>query len=112
MYVRLPLALALLAAVGLNATLAGAQSAYPAIPKPSERRTGELEGWTDSGAKPAKPAPGKKGGTVAAAKAKPAEKPAREPDDGGLPLPRSQTEDNRAPVGFDAKGNMGTSLRF
>lgn len=114
MRVRLSLVFALLAFVGLTASLARAQSAYPAIPKPSERRTGELEGWTDPGAKPAKPAPGKKSGAVAAAKTKdkPADKAAREPGDGGLPLPRGKIDDGSPPVMFDNRGQMGTNLRF
>lgn len=87
---------------------------YPAIPKPSVRRTGELEDWSDSGKTPAKAAPGKKpAGAAAKAQPKPAaEKAARDPDDGGLPLPRSKTIDNSAPVGMDSKGNIGTTLKF
>ena len=101
-------------------TLAGtgqlmAQNALAPIPKASERRAGELEDWTDkkpaAKAAPAKAAPARKTATVAKPKEKGASQ-TREPGDGGLPLPSSRTIDDGSPVGFDAKGNMGTSLRF
>ena len=116
MRARLALALPLLAAVGVNAVVwssAAAQNALAPIPKPSERARGTLEGWDPPKEKPAaKPAPAKKPGPVASAKMDKPAAPPRDKEAGGLPLPRSQEEDNRAPVGFDSKGNMGTSLRF
>ena len=90
---------------------------YPAIPKPSDRKTGELEGWTDD-KKPANAAtPGKKdkGRTVAVkAKDKPAaQKPkARDPEDGGLPLPNTGVKEEGLPVGFDKDGKVGTGFKF
>ena len=119
MRVRIALALPLLAAVGMNAVAwssATAQNALAPIPKPSERSRGTREGWDppkDQKEKPAAKAPQpKKPGPVASAKKDKPATPARDKEDGGLPLPRSQTDDDRAPVGFDSKGNMGTSLRF
>ena len=90
-----------------------AQNALAPIPKPSDRRRGELEGW-DTDAKPAaKPGARPVGRKAAvAAKAKPAQKAARDPDDGGLPLPRSRDDDAGSPVSFDKSGNIGTGFKF
>ncbi len=77
-----------------------------AIPKPSERRAGELEGWSDEG---------KKEKTVAAKKSKNAksEKSTEKSGDGGLPLPSSRNDPNDySPVGFDKNGNLSTGLKF
>ncbi len=121
MRVRLPLVLALSAALGLNAglaSIAAAQGAYPPIPKPSERKTGTLEGWDSDKEKPAarsaqpKGAQANKPGSVASARKEKPAAPPRDKEDGGLPLPRSLQDDGRPPVGFDSKGNVGTSLRF
>ena len=92
-----------------------AQNAYQPIPQPSARRAGELEDWSASEKKaPAKAAPARKTSAAAAApkEKKAAPKEARDPQDGGIPLPSSGKVDDGAPIGFDAKGNMGTSLRF
>jgi hypothetical protein len=91
-----------------------AQNALQPIPQPSARRAGELEDWSGGEKKaPAKAAPNKK---TSAAVSKPREKApqkeAKDPEDGGLPLPNSRKVDDGAPVGFDAKGNVGTSLKF
>ncbi|MDE2362446.1 MAG: hypothetical protein KGM42_07185 [Hyphomicrobiales bacterium] len=96
-----------------------AQNALQPIPKASDRRRGELEGWDDAkpAAKPAskpaaKAAPARKTATAAKAKAKPAEKAARDRDDGGLPLPSSREDSTGSPVSFDKNGNIGTGFKF
>jgi hypothetical protein len=87
-----------------------------AIPKPSDRRKGELEGWTEpkKEGKPAAVQGGKGKQSAKAAKPVAAGQAAktRDPEDGGLPLPGSKTQDNSAPVGFDSKGNIGTGFKF
>ena len=130
MRVRLVLSLAALAAAGFGSALFApvmlggdcaaaqaqvAQTGYPAIPKPSVRRAGELEDWSDTDKKsPAKATSGKKtGGVAAKAQPKPAaDKPARDPEDGGIPLPRSRAGGETSPVGIDGTGKVGTSLKF
>ena len=83
-----------------------------AIPKPSDRRTGELEGWTDSDKKAKTPAPaGKSQKTATSAKPK-SKATERDPDDGGLPLPHSRDQDQGSPVSFDKNGNIGTGFKF
>ena len=104
------------AAVAGETPVLVAQGAYPAIPQPSARRAGELEDWSSSDKKPAaKAAPSKKKASAAVARPNEkaaAKKEARDPDDGGLPLPSSRKSSDDAPVGFDSKGNVGTNLRF
>ena len=92
---------------------ASAQTGVKAIPKPSDRRPGELEGWSDT----PKPQAGKEGKKPVAAaktgKAAKAEKPAERSQDGGLPLPSSRSDPNDyAPVGFDKDGKLGTGMKF
>ena len=98
----------------LVASAASAQLAP--IPKPSERRMGELEGWSDT--KPAakkEKAEAKKPVAAKAGKSAKAEKPAAEKSqDGGIPLPSSGKSDpnDYAPVGFDKDGKLGTGMKF
>ena len=86
------------------------------IPKPSERKVGELEGWSDS--KPAAKkdkADAKKPVSAKAGRSAKAEKPAVEKSqDGGIPLPSSGRTDpnDYAPVGFDKDGKLGTGMKF
>lgn len=94
-----------------------AQSGYErmAIPKPSERRAGELENWTGDDKKAAPARSGQKaapsGPKSKAAAARPP-KPERN-QDGGLPLPSARNSgDVGAPVGFDKNGNLGTGFKF
>lgn len=96
-----------------SVSLASAQAGLKPIPKPSDRRPGELEGWSDS----AKPQPKEAASNKKAAKAgKPAK--AEKPDgektaNGGIPLPSSRTDPNDyAPVGFDKDGKFGTGMKF
>ena len=95
---------------------AWAQSGLKPIPKPSDRRIGELEGWSDA----AKPQAGKdakadkKSAAAKGGKTAKAEKPAAEKSqDGGIPLPRTREDPmDYAPVGFDKDGKLGTGLKF
>ncbi|MCB1542637.1 MAG: hypothetical protein KDJ25_17840 [Rhodoblastus sp.] len=100
----------------LTGTLAAsAQSSLKPIPKPSDRRPGELEGWSDTPKPEAKKDRREARKPVAAktAKAAKAEKPAEKPQGGGIPLPNSRTDPNDyAPVGFDKDGKLGTGLKF
>ncbi|HPG01466.1 MAG TPA: hypothetical protein P5256_07050 [Beijerinckiaceae bacterium] len=92
-----------------------AQSGLKAIPKPSDRRPGELEGWSDTPKPQAQDARGGKKHAKAgkAAKAAKTEKPAERAVGGGIPLPNSRTDPNDyAPVGFDKNGNFSTGLKF
>ncbi len=83
-----------------------------AIPKPSDRRTGELEGWTDGDKNAKTPAAaGKAQKTATSAKPK-SKAPERDPDDGGLPLPHSRDQDQGSPLSFDKNGNIGTGFKF
>ncbi|HMN70605.1 MAG TPA: hypothetical protein PKA55_01915 [Rhodoblastus sp.] len=96
----------------LSASLAAAQSGLKPIPKPSDRRPGELEGWSDTPKPQAKEAKKDKK-HAAAGKAAKAEKPAEKSESGGIPLPSNRTDPNDyAPVGFDKNGNLGTGLKF
>jgi hypothetical protein len=84
-----------------------------AIPAPSDRRPGELEGTPaeDRKTKPAGKAAGKK--TAAQADKKSGQAAAEKSrDDGGLPLPREHGDDRSAPIGFDANGKLGTGFKF
>lgn len=93
---------------------APAQTGVKSIPKPSDRRPGELEGWSDT----PKPQAGKESKKPVAAaktgKAAKAERPAAEKSqDGGIPLPNSRSDPNDyAPVGFDKDGKLGTGMKF
>lgn len=94
---------------------ASAQSGLKAIPKPSDRRPGELEGWSDTPKAPAQDAKKDKKHAKAgkAAKTAKTEKPAEKPAGGGIPLPSNRVDPNDyAPVGFDKNGNFGTGLKF
>lgn len=75
-----------------------------AIPKPSKRSYGELDGWDDA-------AKGKQAGKAKAAKAQqaPDKKAAT-----GIPLPTSKQLDasDYSAVGFDKNGNFSTGLKF
>ena len=104
-------------ALVLSGVAATAQTAIKSIPKPSDRRPGELEGWTDTskpqaGKDSKKPVAAAKPGK--AAKAAKAEKPAGEKSqDGGIPLPNTRNDPNDyAPVGFDKDGKLGTGMKF
>jgi len=93
-----------------------AQSGYErmAIPKPSQRRAGELEGWTGDDKKVAPARSGQKA-AADAPKVKQASKPTKpeRSQDGGLPLPAARdSSDMGAPVGFDKNGNLGTGFKF
>ena len=109
-----------LIAIAVVTGLAAPALAQKAIPKPSDRRVGELEGWTEpqkanppaGKAKAAQEAKGKNDGKgkQAKAQAKPAQP--KDPEDGGLPLPGARGEDKSAPVSFDSKGNIGTGFKF
>ena len=88
-----------------------------AIPKPSQRRTGELEGWSkpEDNKADAKNAARQKT-SAAGRKGRPVESNAtagkeRDPEDGGLPLPKARTQGNDSPVMFDGQ-KVGTGLRF
>jgi hypothetical protein len=101
-------------ALVLSGFAAMAQTGVKAIPKPSDRRAGELEGWSDTpkpqaGKESKKPVAAKKPG-----KAAKAEKPtAEKSQDGGIPLPNSRSDPNDyAPVGFDKDGKLGTGMKF
>ena len=103
----------------LTGTLAAsAQSGLKPIPKPSDRRPGELEGWSDAPKPEAKKEKREARKPVAAKTGKPgkaakAEKPAEKSQDGGIPLPNSRNDPNDyAPVGFDKDGKLGTGLKF
>lgn len=102
---------------------APAQTGVKSIPKPSDRRPGELEGWSDTpkpqaGKESNKPQAGKESKKPVAAaktgKAAKAERPAAEKSqDGGIPLPNSRSDPNDyAPVGFDKDGKLGTGMKF
>lgn len=107
-----PLLAAATAFILSTSVAAFAQSGLKAIPKPSDRRPGELEGWSDTPKAPAQDAKaGKK--HAKAGKAAKADKPAEKATGGGIPLPSSRTDPNDyAPVGFDKNGNFGTGLKF
>lgn len=78
-----------------------------AIPKPSNRRPGELEGWDD--APGSKQAGKSKGAKAAKSDAASGEKKA----DTGIPLPQSRTNnDDFGAVGFDRNGNFATGFKF
>ena len=96
---------------GIAAT---AQTGVKSIPKPSDRRPGELEGWSDT-PKPQAGKESKKPATAAkTGKAAKAERPvAEKSQDGGIPLPNSRSDPNDyAPVGFDKDGKLGTGMKF
>lgn len=104
--------LAAVAALVVSASLAAAQTTQKPIPKPSDRRPGELEGWSDTPKLQARQAKETKKHTAAGKTAK-TEKPAEKSGDGGIPLPGNRTDPNDyAPVGFDKNGNLGTGLKF
>ena len=104
--------LAAASALALVASSALAQLAP--IPKPSDRRPGELEGWSDSAKPAAKKEKAEAKKPAAKGKTAKAEKPAAErSQDGGIPLPSSrQNPDDYAPVGFDKDGKLGTGMKF
>lgn len=101
-------------ALVLSGFAATAQTGLKPIPKPSDRRTGELEGWSDTpkpqaGKENKKPVAAKKTGKAAKAETPAAEKS----QDGGIPLPNSRHDPNDyAPVGFDKDGKLGTGMKF
>ena len=107
-------------ALVFSTSLAAAQSGLKPIPKPSDRRAGELEGWNDTPKPQAKD--GKHEKKAAGKAAKPAktaktEKPAKtesgKSPDGGIPLPSTRDDPNDyAPVGFDKDGKFGTGMKF
>ena len=105
--------LAAASVMALVASSASAQLAAP-IPKPSDRRPGELEGWSDSAKPAAKKEKAEAKKPAAKGKTAKAEKPAAErSQDGGIPLPSSrQNPDDYAPVGFDKDGKLGTGMKF
>ena len=108
--------LAAASAFVLIASGASAQLAAP-IPKPSDRKAGELEGWSDTAKPGAKKDKAEAKKPVAAAKtgrAAKAEKPVSErSQDGGIPLPNGKQDPNDyAPVGFDKDGKLGTGMKF
>ncbi len=120
MKIRIAPLLAAAAALVFTVSLASAQAGLKPIPKPSDRRPGELEGWTD-GAKPqAKDAKSDRKSAAKGAKAgktAKAAKPERTDDDktpdGGIPLPNGRKDANDyAPVGFDRDGKLGTGMKF
>lgn len=94
---------------------AAAQTGVKPIPKPSDRRPGELEGWSDT---PKPQAGGTKKDKKHANVGKPgkdakSDKPAEKSQDGGIPLPNSRNDPNDyAPVGFDKDGKFGTGMKF
>jgi hypothetical protein len=134
-WVRLSCAAALVSCLAATASLAapanGAQDQQPApkvgqrvaqsgyermaIPKPSERRAGELENWTGDDKKATPARSGQKAAASGPKSKAAAAKPSRgeRSGDGGLPLPSSRdNSDMGAPVGFDKNGNLGTGFKF
>ncbi len=108
--------LAAASAFVFSASLAAAQTGVKPIPKPSDRRAGELEGWSDTPKPQAGETKAGKKQATAAKSGKPAraENPAAEKSQGGgIPLPNSRNDPNDyAPVGFDKDGKLGTGMKF
>ncbi|MFV0281002.1 MAG: hypothetical protein ACK5JM_09640 [Rhodoblastus sp.] len=111
----------LLGASALIVTVASgafAQNALKPIPKPSDRRLGDLEGWSDSPKAGGSKAGGSRAGDSKAGahkgkKSAKAAKPASGEPDGGIPLPTTrENPDDYAPVGFDKDGRLGTGMKF
>lgn len=100
-------------ALVLSASLASAQAGLKPIPKPSDRRPGELEGWSDS-AKPQGKETGKDKKAAKAGKpAKPEKSDGEKAAGNGIPLPSNRLDPNDyAPVGFDKDGKFGTGMKF